>query len=72
MYEGQFLNNEINGKGEYLLILGIYTYADKKVMIGDWKNNILHGEGKSFWPDGDKYEGEYKNHKKESYGIYES
>jgi hypothetical protein len=57
IYEGQFLNGKLNGKGEYLLILGIYTYADKRVMVGDWKNDVLHGEGKSFWPTGGKYEG---------------
>jgi hypothetical protein len=71
IYEGQFLNGQRNGKGEYLLILGIYTGVDKKVVIGDWKDNMLHGEGKNFWPDGDKYEGEFKNDQKEGYGIYE-
>jgi hypothetical protein len=71
MYEGQFLNSERNGKGEYLLILGIYTYADNRIEVGDWKKNMLHGEGQTFWPNGDKYEGGYKNHEREGYGICE-
>jgi hypothetical protein len=69
IYEGQFLNDERNGKGEYLLILGTYTYADKRVEVGDWKDNSLQGEGKYFSPEGGKYEGEFKNHKLEGYGI---
>ena len=30
----------------------------------------MEGEGKFFWPDKRKYEGEYKNDKKHGYGEY--
>ena len=33
-------------------------------------NNKLEGRGIFTWPDGRKYEGEYKNDKKEGYGIF--
>jgi hypothetical protein len=31
----------------------------------------MDGEGKFTWPDGRKYEGEYKDDKKEGYGTFE-
>ncbi len=31
----------------------------------------MHGKGKITWIDGRKYEGEYKNDKKDGYGIFE-
>lgn len=31
----------------------------------------MHGKGVFIWPDGRKYEGEYKNDKKEGYGEFE-
>jgi hypothetical protein len=31
----------------------------------------MDGEGKFTWPDGRKYEGEYKDDKKEGLGIFE-
>jgi hypothetical protein len=39
--------------------------------IGDWKDDKRHGEGKSFYSNGNKYEGEYKVDKMEGYGVYE-
>lgn len=30
----------------------------------------MEGQGKYIWPNGKKYEGQYKNDKKEGYGIY--
>ena len=34
------------------------------------KNNKMDGKGVFTWPDGRKYEGEYKNDKKEGYGTF--
>ncbi len=30
----------------------------------------MHGQGSYVWPDGRKYEGEYRNDKKNGYGLY--
>lgn len=53
------------------LKLGVYTWADKRQFIGDWKNNKMDGEGVFVWPDGRKYHGQYKDDKKEGYGVFE-
>jgi hypothetical protein len=31
----------------------------------------MDGEGKFIWPDGRKYEGEYKDDKKDGFGVFE-
>jgi len=54
-----------------VIILGVYTWADKRQFIGDWKNNKMDGEGVFVWPDGRKYHGQYKDDKKEGYGVFE-
>ena len=46
-YEGNFENNNINGKG-------IYVFCDKRVYVGDWVNNKIEGHGVFTWPDGRK------------------
>lgn len=33
-------------------------------------NNLQDGQGVETWPDGSKYEGEYKNGKKNGKGAY--
>ena len=34
-------------------------------------NNKLEGKGIFIWPDGRKYDGEYKDDKKDGYGVFE-
>lgn len=38
--------------------------------IGEWKDNLMHGYGEFYWPDGKKYYGYYNNDKKEGFGIF--
>jgi len=50
-YEGEWVNNKINGKG-------IYKWKDGRVYNGEWLNNNMHGYGVYTWlEDGRKYEG---------------
>ena len=35
-------------------------YANGMVYDGEWKNDLRHGFGVLTWPDGRKYEGDYK------------
>ena len=38
-----------HGKGEYV-------YADGTKYIGQWDNDRIHGEGTSWYPNGNKYD----------------
>lgn len=54
-YDGEFLENNMHGKG-------IYKWANMvKEYEGDWVQNKMHGKGLFKWSDGRSYEGEYKN-----------
>ena len=58
MYEGEFLENNING-------YGTYKWSNQSQYIGEWKINKMDGNGVFTWSDGRKYLGEYKDDKKE-------
>lgn len=62
-YEGDFIDNNITGKGEY-------TWENGDVFIGDFVNGKMHGRGLYKWPDGGEYEGEYINNIKEGKGRF--
>ena len=62
-YEGEFKNNQINGKG-------IYKWNDGDVYKGDFLNGKMNGNGIYEWPNGRTYEGEYINGIKEGKGIF--
>lgn len=51
-YTGDFIDNNINGKG-------VYIWNDERTYEGDWKDNKMHGKGVFMWKDGRKYIGEY-------------
>jgi hypothetical protein len=63
VYEGDFLNDCITGKGEY-------NWANKNLYIGEFLNGKMHGKGINKWPDGTCYEGDYVNGIKEGFGKY--
>lgn len=62
-YEGQFIDNNITGKGEY-------KWGNGDVYIGDFINGKMHGKGLYRWPDGGEYEGEYIDNIKEGRGRF--
>ena len=37
----------------------MYVQIDGKKYEGEWKNNMMHGEGAYHWKDGRKYVGMY-------------
>ena len=63
LYEGEFHNDKINGRGYYL-------WQNKESYIGDFVDAKMHGKGVYKWPDGSQYEGDYFNNIKEGNGIY--
>ena len=68
-YEGDFKDDKKNGKG----ILKIYNSKSNKPLIiydGIFVNDILIGYCKITYKNGDIYEGNIKNYKKEGFGIY--
>jgi len=62
-YEGDFIDNNITGKGEY-------CWENGDIFIGDFVNGKMHGRGLYKWPDGGEYEGEYINNIKEGKGRF--
>lgn len=63
LYEGEFNQNEITGKG-------LYIWSNKNTYKGDFVKGIKQGKGKYKWPDGTEYEGDYNNGEREGYGTY--
>ena len=63
MYQGEFLNNEIDGRGRY-------EWKDGKVYEGQWSHNLMHGFGILIFPDGNRYEGEFVKDRREGRGKY--
>ena len=63
LYEGEFKEGEITGKG-------LYIWSNKQQYKGDFVKGIKHGKGKYKWPDGFEYEGEYNNGIREGLGTY--
>jgi len=46
-YDGEWKDNQMDGKGKSLLNLkGIYSHANKSKYDGEWKEGKKHGNGK--------------------------
>lgn len=45
-------------------------WNDGRIYIGDWYENMMHGDGVYMWQDGRIYKGMYDKDKKNGYGIY--
>ena len=76
IYEGEYENGYPKGYGLYSVEsegryfegiwdkqfqIGIITYSDGTIYMGEFKNNKREGIGKYRWPDGTLYLGEWKN-----------
>ena len=62
-YEGDWVNDEMNGKG-------VYTYISGSIYTGHWKSNKHHGKGLLTFSDGSYYDGEWLDHKMHGLGVY--
>lgn len=63
IYEGEFINNHINGKGKYY-------WANQEIYEGTFINGKMHGKGIYKLPDGSQYIGEYVNNLKDGMGEF--
>ena len=64
IYDGEFYNNQIHGKGRIKFLKSGIVY------IGTFKKDKIDGYGIFKWLNGDKYEGEVKNGKMHGLGKY--
>ena len=63
IYEGEFQDGKIQGKG-------IMTFPEGQRYEGDFVNEKFEGSGMYTWPNGNRYEGQFANGKFEGRGIY--
>jgi len=61
-YEGNFIENQMTGKGYYI-------WANKDSFKGTFVNGKMDGNGVYKWKNGRIYEGKYENGIKEGFGI---
>ena len=64
VYEGEFMDNIINGKGTYI-------QGDKRKYVGTWENDKMDRDDIFTWSDNRKYNWENKDDKKDGYGVFE-
>jgi hypothetical protein len=63
-YEGEYSDNEKNGKGTYY-------YPSRSKYEGEWRDGKKHGTGVYFYSDGSRFEGEFEVGKKHGKGVYQ-
>lgn len=57
VYEGTWAAGKKHGKGKF--IWSQFGGAMKNVYVGEFQNNLIHGEGEYHWFDGRSYKGEW-------------
>ena len=62
-YEGDFLEDKLNGNG-------VYTYLDGAIYTGQFKNDVFEGKGKIVFADGNTYVGDFSNNNFNGKGTY--
>ena len=86
IYYGDFTNDKITGRGDYLYALGdsysgyledgkkngegIFKWSDGASYAGAFKDNMKNGRGKFMFADGSVYEGDYVNDIQHGRGRY--
>ena len=48
---------------------GMIVYDDQ-IHMGNFKDDLLHGEGYHVWKSGEKYTGSFEKNKRHGYGLY--
>ena len=66
-YTGQMQNGSANGSGELTITSG--DLIGQKY-VGEFVDNYYEGQGKYFYPEGNYYEGGFKDDKFHGYGTY--
>ena len=53
------------------MLKGFGKFIDKgdRILVGEWLNNMMHGEGTETLPNGDTYKGEFRFHQRHGHGI---
>ena len=64
-FDGGYYDSEGRAQGKF-----ITEYSDGSKHLGEWKDNLKHGQGTMTWVSGSKYEGEYKNDNRHGQGTY--
>jgi len=49
---------------------GSHEMDNGSIYVGEWQNDLQHGQGSTTFPDGSKYVGEYKNGQKNGQGTF--
>jgi hypothetical protein len=86
IYEGEWKDDNINGKGKMTFIdgssyegefkegkkegKGTYNHISGTKYEGEWKNGMMNGKGCAIYNDECIYEGEWKNNKKHGIGKF--
>lgn len=63
LYQGDLRGGRGNGRGRYISEEGL-------VFIGEFEDDIPHGQVICLYKNGDRHEGEYKKGQKEGHGVY--
>ena len=72
------MNKGIKMELEFLIskikhgLKGSFYFEDGRRYQGMWKNNKMDGYGFIVWPNDDIFEGEFKDDKKEGFGIFQT
>lgn len=62
LYEGDLVNNKLEGNGTMY-------YSNGNIYSGEWKNGIREGYGQFYFCTGGIYKGEFKNNIIDGYGV---
>ena len=60
MYEGEWAEGKMEGKGEFIWPGTLYFYLDKRKYVGGYLKDMKSGYGVLEWPDGKKLAGYWR------------
>lgn len=63
IYEGEFYQNDISGKG-------VFKYSNGDVYVGEFLNSQKHGSGEFIYANGNRYTGTYENDVRVGKGVF--